>query len=129
MAATPGVSLSSAAQCTFYSSRPLHAPDSEKNDDFSPLPYMYTARPYVYKRGRRAQLIGSNLQHSARLAEYTTALLSPDIGTCLNHLAETWEFPSLSRLACTPITGTPGQNSTVHSHTLAGRTVPRSEPE
>jgi len=28
---------------------------------------------------------------------------SPDIGTCLNHLAETWKLPSLSRLACTPL--------------------------
>jgi len=27
---------------------------------------------------------------------------SPDIGTCLNRLIETWELSSLSRLACTP---------------------------
>ena len=35
---TPGASLSGVAQCTFYSIRPLHAPDSGKNDDFSPPP-------------------------------------------------------------------------------------------
>ena len=43
--ATPGASLSSAAQCTFYSSWPLHAPDLRRNNDFSPFPYMYTAPP------------------------------------------------------------------------------------
>jgi len=99
---TPDASLSSAAQCTFYSILPLHAPDSGKTTTSPSLLYMYTAPPCVYKRGRRAQLIRDHLQHSARLAEYTTALLSPDIGTCLNHLAETWELPPLSRLACTP---------------------------
>ena len=71
-------------QCTFYSSRPLCAPDSGKNDDFSPLPYMYTAPPCVYKRGRRSlsYLSGQNTTLSTTHRAHT--LLSPDIDTCLN---------------------------------------------
>ena len=51
---TPSAMISSTTQCTSYSRRSLCAPDSGKNDDFSPLPYMYTAPPYAYKRRRRA---------------------------------------------------------------------------
>ena len=40
-----------------------------------------------------------------------------DIGTCLNHLAETWELPSLSRLACTPYYRHPGCKTVQCSHT------------
>jgi len=51
---TPGASLSSAAQCTFYSILPLHAPDSGKMTTSPSLLYMYTAPPCVYKRRRRS---------------------------------------------------------------------------
>ena len=75
-----------------------------ENGDSFPLPYMYTAPPCVYKRGRRA--LSSPFSLSSPCYHMTNSLASParspDIGTCLNHLAETWELPSLSRLACTP---------------------------
>ena len=76
-------------------------------DDFRDLLYMYTAPPCVYKRWRRAlssptHLISST--HSAQLAEHAR---SPELRywhlpPSTSPLAETWEFPSLSRLACTP---------------------------
>ena len=68
-----------------------------------PLLYMYSAPPCVYKRGRRALPSPSSLLAlSSTLPQHThTRYPEHDIGTCLNHLAETWEFPSLSRLACT----------------------------
>ena len=50
----PSSMISSAPQCTFYNSCSLCAPDSRRNGDFFPLPYMYTAPPCVYKRRRRA---------------------------------------------------------------------------
>ena len=101
---TLGAMISSAPQCTFYNSCSLCAPDSGRNDNFFPLPYMYTAPPCVYKRGRLA--LSSPFSLSPPRSHTTNSLASlarsPDIGTCLNHLAETWELPSLSRLACTP---------------------------
>ena len=54
--------ISSAPQCTFYSSCSLCAPDSGRDSDFFPLPYMYTAPPCVYKGGGGLYLLG--LSHS-----------------------------------------------------------------
>ena len=51
---TPGASLSSAAQCTSYSSRLLRTPDSGRMTTSPSLLYMYTAPHCVYKRGRRS---------------------------------------------------------------------------
>ena len=66
---TPGAMISSAPQCTFYSSCSLCAPDSGRNSDFFPLPYMYTTPPCVYKRGGGLYL----LDHLSRLL----ALIQP----------------------------------------------------
>ena len=81
----PGASLSSVAQCTFYSILPLYALDLGKNDVFSFLPYMYTAPPCVYKRGRRALSSPSGLFSTLSTTHRAHTLLSPDIGTRLNH--------------------------------------------
>ena len=82
----PGAMISSAPQCTFYNSCSLCAPDSGRNGDFFPLPYMYTAPPCVYKRGRR--VLSSRLSLSSPRSHTTNPLAtparSPDIGTCLN---------------------------------------------
>jgi len=84
---TPDASLSSAAQCTFYSILPLHAPDSGKTTTSPSLLYMYTAPPCVYKRGRRSLSSPSGLFSTLGTTHKSThALLSPDIGTRLNQL-------------------------------------------
>ena len=119
--------ISSAPQCTFYSSCSLCASDLGRDGNFFPLPYMYTAPPCVYKRRRRALSSPLSLSLSISISlspprSHTTNSLasparSPDIGTCLNHLAEIWELPSLSLASLVPpTTGTPVQDSTVHSH-------------
>ena len=52
-----------------------------------PPPYMYTAPPCVYKRGRRSLSYPSGLFSTLSTTHKSTHdLLSPDIGTCLNHL-------------------------------------------
>ena len=73
-----------------------------EDDDFRDLLCMYTAPPCVYKRGRWALSYPSGQNITLSTTHRAHTLLSPDIDTRLNHLAETWEFPSLSRLACTP---------------------------
>ena len=78
-----------------------------RDDDFFSLLYMYTAPPCVYKRGRWSLSSGSDFgrtQHSAPLTEHIRSSEprywhSPQ---STPPLAETWELPSLSRLACTP---------------------------
>ena len=76
-------------------------------------PYIYSAPPCVYKRRRRAPSPG--IAHpSTQLAEHTRSL-SSILALASIKLAETWELPSLSCLACT--LGSV-QDNTVHSHTL-----------
>ena len=79
-----------------------------EDDDFHDLLSMYTAPPCVYKRRRRALSWGvgpsGRTQHSALLTEHIRSSEprywhSPQ---STPPLAETWELPSLSRLACTP---------------------------
>ena len=82
----PGAMISSTPHCTSYSRRPLCAPDSGKNDEFSPLPYMYTAPPCVYKRGRWSLSYPSGLFYTLCTTHRAHTLLSPDIGTRLNQL-------------------------------------------
>ena len=79
-----------------------------EDDDFHDLLCMYTAPPCVYKRRRQALSweVGPSgrTQHSALLTEHIRSSEprywhSPQ---STPPLAETWELPSLSRLACTP---------------------------
>ena len=98
-----GATLSSTAQRTFYSSRPLHTPDSGKNDDFRSSRTCTPPLLVSIKGGGRHHLL-DDLIIRTHVTSRTPApsLLSSDIGTRFNHLAEAWEFPSLSRLAYTP---------------------------
>ena len=82
-------------------------------------PYMYTAPPCVYKRGRRFLSSASGLFSTLSTTHKSThALLSPDIGTCLNQ-------PSRDLGASLPLSpylypllqAPPVQDSTVPSHT------------
>ena len=81
-----------------------------KDDDFHDPLRMYTVPPCVYKRRRRASFKGvavgpfDRTQRFVLLAEHTRSSEtrywhSPQ---STPSLAETWELPSLSRLACTP---------------------------
>ena len=89
-------------------------------DDFHDPLRMYTVPPCVYNRRRRASFKGvarsdpfDRTRHSAPLSSryWHTPQSTPS-------LAETWEVPSLSRLACTPLLQAPPvQDNTVPSHT------------
>ena len=69
-------------------------------------PCMYTAPPCVYKRGRRAlSLSGSHSPMLSTTGRTHTRSSEPrywHLSQSSPPLAETWELPSLSRLACTP---------------------------
>ena len=91
-------------QHTFYSSCSLCAPNSWRNGDFFPS-RTYIAPLLVSIKGGADSIIIISLFFFLPRPQHThTHARSPehDIGTCLNHLAETWELPFLSRLACTP---------------------------
>ena len=96
-----------------------------KYDDFHDPLRMYTVPPCVYKRRRWTSFKGvgggggarsdplDRTQHSAPLS--TRYCHSPQ---STSPLAETWELPSLSHLACTPLLQAPPvQDNTVPSHT------------
>ena len=75
-----------------------------KDDDFHDPLRMYTVPPCVYKRRRRASFKGvaqsdhfDRTQHSAPLS-----LRYWNMPQSTPSLTETWELPSLSRLAYTP---------------------------
>ena len=111
MTATPGAILSSAPQCTFYSNHLLHPPIRGEDDDFRDFPYMYSAPPCVYKRRRRTPSQG-DLSLIAHATDTTHTILNTHTlsGARYWHspqssspLAETWELPTLSHLACTPL--------------------------
>ena len=93
--------------CTSYSIRPLYPHDSGENNDFHTPLLMYTAPPYDYKRRRRASSKGDGHHHLGRFRDHphTSTTLSTRYWhspLSASPLAEVWELPSLSRLACTP---------------------------
>ena len=72
-----------------------------EDDDFHDPLRMYTVPPCVYKRGvgplgrkRRLALLAEHIRSSEPRYWHSPQSTPP--------LAETWELPSLSRLACTP---------------------------
>src|SRR6185503_16248153 len=89
-----------APQCTSYSIRPLHPRDSGENDDFHVPLRMYTVPPCDYKRRRRASFKGDVAIIVKRSVPLSTRYWHSPQST--SPLAETWELPSLSCLACTP---------------------------
>src|SRR6185503_10606061 len=65
---------------------------------------MYPAPPCVYKKG--GGLLPNPSLHGLTLATHRTHSLTPrywHLPQSSSPLAETWELPSLSRLACTPL--------------------------
>ena len=66
----------------------------------TPLPLMYAAPPCDYKRRRRAPFRHSGLSGFSLLSGRSGTTEHSSQPTPL--LAETWELPSLSRLACIP---------------------------
>jgi hypothetical protein len=126
--ATPGAMLFSAPQCTFYSSNPLRAPDSRKDDDFSPLPYMYTAPPCVYKRGRWAlsSLWDHNLIIHTHVTRRTHSILS--LASIISSSSkDLGAFLPLSPHLYPLLQASPVQDSTVHSHSPLLDVRPRGQ--
>ena len=81
-----------------------------KDDDFHDPLRVYSVPPCVYKRRRRASFKGvavgpfGRTQRFVLLAEHTRSseTRSWHSPQSTPSLAETWDLPSLSRLACTP---------------------------
>ena len=75
--------------------------DSGENDDFHDPLLMYIVTPCDYKRRRRAPLKGDvGRDHPDTSTTLSTRYWHSPLSS--SPLAETWELPSLSRLACTP---------------------------
>ena len=84
--ATPGAMLFSAPQCTFYSSHPLRTPIRGEHDDFR-SPRTCTPPLVSIKGGGEHHFLDDLISNTyVTRRTHTPALLSPDIGTCLNHL-------------------------------------------
>ena len=66
------------------------------------LPLMYTAPPYNYKRRRWASFSGVGLSLSGFSLPRGRSGTTEHSSQPTPLLAETWELPSLSRLACIP---------------------------
>jgi hypothetical protein len=69
--------------------------------------------PLAYKRRRRSPGRRGRTFHS-----HSPHTCSPDIGTCLNHLAGTWRLFLLSRACSPPSTGTIVHCNTTHKRNL-----------
>ena len=91
--------------------------DSGENDDFHDPLLMYTVPPCDNKRRRRAPLKGDvGRDHPDTSTTLSTRYWHSPLSA--SPLAETWELPSHSSLACTPLLQAPPvQDNTVPSHT------------
>ena len=88
-------------QCTSYSVRPLYPRESRETTTSTP-PLVYTAPPYNYKRRRWASFSRVGLSLSGFSLPRGRSGTTKHSFQSTPLLAETWEFPSLSRLACIP---------------------------
>ena len=106
-----------------------------KGDDFHDPLRMYTVPPCVYKRRRQASFKRDLVIDVARSDSHGRTQHSAPLSTRYWHspqssspLEETWELPSLSLLACTPLLQAPRvQDNTVPSHTSLLDVRPRGQ--